>query len=200
MRHLLGVPAAYKLFSRLVGADRSRSIFVSEFVRPSAGDRVLDVGCGPADILEYLPKVRYFGFDMSPAYVEFARKRYGDSGRFKCQRVSEASELADEPHSFDLVLAIGILHHVDRDEALEVFRIADRALKPGGRLVTLDGCYVDGQPALAKYLLSRDRGRFVRTREGYVELAKAVFDKVDVSVRHDLLRIPYTHIVLECER
>lgn len=201
MRQLLAIPAVYKLFSRIVGADRERSAFVKEYVRPRPGDRVLDIGCGPADILEYLPaEVEYSGFDVNPAYIEFARERYGERGRFKCQRVSDAKEIAEQPHAFDIVLAVGILHHLDRDEAIDMFRVAERALKPPGRLVTLDGCYVEGQSAVARYLLSRDRGEFVRTADKYLALAKTVFDDVTVSIRHDLLHIPYTHIALECKR
>jgi hypothetical protein len=57
---------------------------------------------------------------------------------------------------------------------------------------------VDDQSRAAKYLLSRDRGQFVRDEKGYTGLAKTRFDEVRVSIRHDLLHIPYTHIILEC--
>ena len=200
MRQILAIPAVYKLFARMVGAHRERLAFVREYVRPKPGDRILDIGCGPADIVEYLPNdVEYTGFDNNPAYIDFARGRYGERARFECQRVSEAKDLAERPHSFDIVLAIGILHHLDRDEAIAMFRIASQQLKRGGRLVTLDGCYVEGQSRIARHLLSRDRGEFVRTAGEYLALAKAVFDDVTASIRHDLLHIPYTHVALECK-
>jgi hypothetical protein len=90
------------------------------------------------------------------------------------------------------------LHHLADDEALALLRLARAALKPGGRFVTFDGCLVDGQSAFARFLLRRDRGRFVRHRDDYLRLASRVFPNVTASVRHDLLRLPYTHIILEC--
>jgi SAM-dependent methyltransferase len=198
VKSLLERPALYQLFSRVVGAESSRDTFVKTYVRPRAGDQILDVGCGPADILDHLPGVNYFGFDISPSYIESATRRYGDRGRFFCERVSEARAFLEREGRFDIVLAIGILHHLDRQEALDLFALARRALRPGGRLVTLDPCYAPGQSPVARYLASRDRGRFVRTEEAYRELAGAEFPGVTASVRHDLLRMPYTHIILEC--
>lgn len=200
MKALLEKPALYELFSRVVGAQSSRETFVKTYVRPRPGDQILDVGCGPADILDHLPGVDYFGFDISPSYIESARKRFGERGRFFCERVSEARAFLEREGRFDIVLAIGILHHLDREEALDLFRLARRALKPGGRLVTLDPCYAPGQSPVARYLAARDRGQFVRNEEAYRELARAEFPAVTSSVRHDLLRMPYTHIILECAK
>lgn len=198
LNSILEQPAVYKLFSALVGAQNSQSAFVNQYVRPAAGSRILDIGCGPGNILDHLPQVDYFGFDFNPSYIESATRRYGHRGQFFCQRVSEARVFLEQPESFDIVLAIGILHHLDDTEAIRLFDIARHALKKGGRLVTFDGCYVDEQSRAAKYLLSRDRGRFVRDEKGYAGLAKTRFDEVRVSIRHDLLHIPYTHIILEC--
>lgn len=198
LRSILEQPSVYKLFSALVGAQYSVSTFVKQYVRPAAGDRILDIGCGPGKILDHLPQVDYFGFDFSPSYIASATRRYGHRGQFFCQRVSEAQVFLEQPESFDIVLAIGVLHHLDDAEALQLFEIARHALKKGGRLVTYDGCYVPGQSRAATYLLSRDRGRFVRDEKGYTSLARSRFDEVRTSIRDDLLRIPYTHIIMEC--
>jgi SAM-dependent methyltransferase len=200
MRSLLSHPALFELFSRLVGAEHIRSVYVRDFVRPKEGDRVLDIGCGPADILPHLPRVDYFGFDISPRYIDSARKRFGERGRFFCENVSAESLSRDQAESFDIALASGVLHHLTDDEATSLFQTARRALRPGGRLVTFDGCYEPGQSPFARYLLSKDRGRHVRDRAGYVSLAQRVFGDVRATVRHDLLRIPYTHIILECPK
>jgi hypothetical protein len=51
---------------------------------------------------------------------------------------------------------------------------------------------------MVRWLLAKDRGKFVRTREEYLRLALARFSKVESHVRHDLLRIPYTHLIMRC--
>jgi SAM-dependent methyltransferase len=196
LRRALAVPAAYRLFSWVAGGD-ARDTYVREYVRPAPHARILDIGCGPADILEFLPAgVTYVGFDDSAAYVAAAQRRFGGRGEFSCQRLTP--ELVARYAGFDLVLANGVLHHLDDREAQILFRIAHAALVPGGRLVTLDGCFVPGQSAIARLLLQRDRGRYVRDEAAYVRQARAVFPDVVAHVRHDLMRVPYTHIVMEC--
>ncbi len=193
----LGVPAVYRVWSRLVGG-RDPGSFAREYVRAKEGQRVLDIGCGPADVLQYLPRVDYAGFDANPEYIATATKNYGDRGRFYCRRVSEEALAANE--GYDIVLAIGVLHHLDDGEAEQLFRIAHAALVPGGRLVTLDGVYAPGQNPIAKLIISRDRGEHVRDERGYRTIADRVFAKVTPVVRSDLLRVPYTHLILECEK
>jgi SAM-dependent methyltransferase len=196
IRRTLKIPALYRLFSRIIGARRALSIFIERYVRPKRDNKILDIGCGPGDILEYLPDVDYCGFDMDRGYIDAAIKRFGKRGTFLCKKVN--NEVIGEASSFDIVLAIGILHHLDDDEAVQLFQLARSAMIPSGRLVTMDGCYVDGQSGLARRILSKDRGRYVRTREAYAELASGVFPGVKVDIYHDLLRIPFTHIIMEC--
>jgi hypothetical protein len=45
------------------------------------------IGCGPADILDFLPAIDYIGFDANPKYIQEARKRYKDRGTFLCELV-----------------------------------------------------------------------------------------------------------------
>jgi SAM-dependent methyltransferase len=193
---ILSVPAAYRLFTRVVGGDVWR-VHTREHIRPREGEKVLDIGCGPADILEYLPKVDYLGFDISQEYIDAARKRYGDRGRFFCSDVGLAS-IERERGTFDLVLATGVVHHLDDERAASLFSLAKMALNPKGRLVTYDGCYVEDQSRIARWLLRSDRGKFVRRREAYEKLAAAEFSRIEPHLRHDLLRIPYTHLILRC--
>lgn len=197
IRSILGVPQAYQLYWTLIGGPARSRILVEQYIQPRPGDRILEIGCGPGTIVPYLPQSEYVGFDANRYYIERARRRFPQA-RFVCERVSAYS--LPEETQFDLVLALGIVHHLDDEEALQLFQIAREALRPGGKLVTLDGVWTKGQSAVTRYLLSRDRGQFVRSEEGYTQIAGRVFDKVRSSIRHDLLRIPYTHIILECAR
>lgn len=195
-RSLLAGARVYSLFRRLVGRDGARSVYAREHLRLQPGQRVLDLGCGTGDILEHLPAVQYVGYDISPRYIERARRRFAQRGEFHCRAVDE--DLALATASYDLAIAHGLLHHLDDDSARRLFRIAKRTLKPGGRLVTFDGCFVEGQSAAARFFLSLDRGGHVRERAAYESLARGEFDRVQSWVRHDLIRIPYTHLVMEC--
>ena len=193
---LLTLPSVYRLFSTIVLGDGYRS-YVSEYVRPVPGEKVLDIGCGPGDILGNLPTVDYLGFDINPKYVEAAQKRFGHRGRFFCGDVG-LTAIDQEAGSFDLVLATGVVHHLDDNRAVGLFQLARRALKPGSRLVTYDPCFAAGQPKLTRFVVSQDRGQYVRESAEYAKLAAQVFPEVRSFVRHDLLRIPYSHVILQC--
>ena len=99
---------------------------------------------------------------------------------------------------FDIVLAMGLLHHLDDVEAASLVALASQALVSGGRFVAIDPARAPGQPHVARWLIGRDRGEYVRTADAYAELARGSFGSVAVTVRSDLLRVPYTHAVLEC--
>ena len=131
VRSILSYPFIYSTFQLLMGAHRSRKDFVKNWVKPFSGMKILDVGCGPADILAYLPNVDYWGYDISDAYIAEAKKRYRQRGKFFCKQL-EVEDLILLP-KFDVVLAMGILHHLDDSVALGVMKIAHQALKPGGK-------------------------------------------------------------------
>src|SRR5262249_17694175 len=156
---------------------------------------VWDIGCGPADVLLDLPLVDYLGCDENPTYVAAARRRFGARGRFLCRRVGRDA-LPPLP-SFDIVLVLGVLHHLSDADALALLAEAKDALKPDGRLVTLAPCLAEGQSRVARYLIRRDRGAHVRTRIQYQTLVGRVFPRLHATLRHDILRIPYTHLILE---
>lgn len=194
-RHLLSFPALYTVFQRIVRGE-GESTYVKRHVRPRSGDRILDLGCGTGDVLRHMPSVDYFGIDSDERLIESAKRNYGDRGIFCCLDLSQ-QQIPETPE-FDIVLATGVLHHLTDDEALKLFQLAKTSLKEHQRLVTLDGCYVEGQSFLARLVLSRDRGKYVRTESQYVELASQVFNEVEATIYHNLVRIPSSTIILEC--
>lgn len=198
---VLSHPAVYDLLQNLLGARRSRARLIQDHIRPRQGDHVLDIGCGTGELFSQLPAgLRYIGFDLSQAYIEAARKRFGDRARFECMDVADYEIGQELQQKADLVLAIGILHHLDDARARSLMRTAHAALKPGGRFISLDGAYVDGQSAIAHGLISRDRGQNIRTPSAYQALAEAEFGRVKGQVRSDMLFVPYTHYIMECVR
>jgi SAM-dependent methyltransferase len=204
VRRLLAVPAIYDLFLDVVGVTEERKLWIRDFLKPFAGARILDIGCGTAELLRHLPAdVEYTGFDLSQAYIDAARRRYGARGRFIHSRVSAFESEGRgmegaEPGRYDIAMAFGVLHHLDDGEARQVFQGARRALKPGGRLVTLDPAYIPDQSVLSRFVVSHDRGRNVRYPEAYAELGRDCFADIEVTVLPKILRIPADNAVLVC--
>jgi SAM-dependent methyltransferase len=197
IRSVLARPRVYEAWSRLVGGEKGRSTLVRDYVRPTPGERVLDLGCGPGELLAHLGEVDYTGVDISGEYIEQARRRYGGRGEF---RVGDATELDEDLTGFDLVLAFGVVHHLDDRGAQRLFGAAATALAGGGRFVSVDPTLTsDERRPLARLLINGDRGGHVREPGEYERLATTTFPSTRCEVRKDLLRIPYAHCVLECQ-
>lgn len=198
-RNFLSRPLIYDIFQSFLGVSNLRQIYASEYIKPSSKCRILDIGCGTSDILHFLPtSVDYYGYDLSPTYISAAKKKYNGRGTWFCDSVMNMQLHNFE--TFDIVLASGLLHHLSDGEANRLASIASGALKPGGRFCCLDNCYVTNQNPIARYLISKDRGQNVRKPEDYVSLVKPHFDLVEMFIRHDLLRVPYTHSIIVAKK
>lgn len=188
----------YRHVTLLLRGKKTTQQFVDTYARPKAGEKVLDIGCGPGDLLRFLPPVEYCGFDMDASYVDAAKKRYGSQGKFYCKKVSR--EVIKGNNLFDLIIAMGVVHHLNDHEVRDLSDLALHLLKPGGRLITYDGCYVPDQPYLEKFFLGLDRGRYIRSEQDYRKLINSGFANITIDIRHDLLQIPYAIIIMECTK
>ncbi|WP_179005505.1 class I SAM-dependent methyltransferase [Winogradskyella forsetii] len=196
-RKILSHPVIYTSYQKIVGGYRARKLFVENNVNIKPGQKILDIGCGPGDILEFLPNVDYTGIDLDHNYIEQAKKKYGNKGTFKCAGVDDLDLI--ETHTFDIVISAGVLHHLTDEQCFNLFKIAVKALKPNGRFVSFDGCYVPNQNKISAYFLRKDRGQFVRTQLEYERLAKIHFNNIDSTIDESYFFIPYTSIIMDCK-
>lgn len=196
IRSILSHPVIYEFLQNIMGARYARELIVQQYIRPFPGMRILDLGCGTAEILSNLPKdIEYVGYDMSPEYIAAAQKKYGHRATFHC-RLLEQAEI-ENLEKFDLVIGIGVLHHLDDAQGSGFMELAKSAMKPNGRVLTRDPVWAVGQNPLARFLISRDRGQHVRTQVGYETIGRTVFTNVNGWLTHQQW-LPYTHWTMEC--
>jgi len=194
----LSAPIIYGFMQHAVGARRWMKRFVRDTVQPQAGERMLDIGCGPAAILHYLPRVDYCGFDHSATYIESARRQFGARARFFCADVGTIREYGVGP--FDIAIAISLLHHIDDAAALDMLAKVREALVPGGRLVTADPCFFKGQPWITRLVVANDRGMNVRRFDEYLTLARKLFPKASAELQAGLLPFPHAVCAMVCRK
>lgn len=187
------IPSIYKGLMYALGADHAIKRLVNEVLKPNPGIKMLDVGCGPANILAYLPPLDYTGIDLNEKHIAFARALYGNRGRFIIGNA--ASDLLDGG-SFDLISVSALLHHLSNNEAVSLFTSLKRLLKQDGKIVTIDNVWLPRQRMAVKLINNLDSGINIRTPEGYLELLNGLGFDVQTYVFHDLLRIPYDHLVM----
>jgi SAM-dependent methyltransferase len=115
---------------------RLREAFVRA-VRPRAGERCIDLGCGTGAFTRRLKPLglALTGMDISPVSVEHARAIAPDVEYL----VGDITDTKLPAGSRDIILYSGVLHHFStRDARLQVLREGHRLLAPGGRLFAYD--------------------------------------------------------------
>jgi SAM-dependent methyltransferase len=128
-------PEAY---ARFMGryAEPLAEVFVA-FAGVAAGDKVLDVGCGPGALAARLLSLgaEVSGIDPSPPFVEGIRARFPDID----VRLGTAEELPYETATFDTALAQLVVHFMTAPE-VGIGQMA-RVTRPGG---VVAACVWDG--------------------------------------------------------
>ena len=200
LKRLLTNPRFYELFQKFLGGDNAKKWLVKNVWAPRSGDVIVDIGCGSGNILEYLPPdIEYLGIDTSEEYIRSARRRFAAGGTFF---LGTAQDFVNQNNSYfgsaDLVLCNGLLHHLSDCEALEVLELSKRIMKSDGRLVCLEATFLARQTRLSRWILNRDRGKHIRSEQEWKNLIGQAFESYSTHILTGLIRIPYTHIVIEC--
>lgn len=195
---LLSYSVFYDLSQRLMGASRNRSRIVEKYIRPFDGCSVLDIGSGTSGIFPLLGNLSsYVAVEPNIAYVKSVHRQFGGLENFAVHHGYFDDELARRIGEFDIVLLLGVVHHLDDNAAISLFNRVKALLRAGGRLVTVDGCFREGQNILKRKLLELDRGEYVRPEADYRLLAEETFPHVKVNIE-EVVWPPYTHCIMEC--
>lgn len=100
----------------------------------SAGDKILDLGCGNGRFSEVLDglNVEYIGADISETLIKIATEKYPDK---KFQTI-DFLNLPFPDNSFDKVYCLAVFHHIPSNEyRLKFLKEINRILKKDGILV-----------------------------------------------------------------
>ncbi|HDP95493.1 MAG TPA: class I SAM-dependent methyltransferase [Candidatus Aminicenantes bacterium] len=133
--HFDRIAAEYERKDLSPGASRARKLRLTQTLRKvplSTRPHLLEVGCGAGYASAYLHGryASYTGIDHSGKLVDIARARHRGTGM---QFVQADLMKFDPEESFDLVLMIGVLHHLEEIPA--AVRKVRTLLKPGGYFV-----------------------------------------------------------------
>ena len=161
LQRVLDVPVVFSAFRYLLmGAQGVTHELVRRHLDAKRGERVLDVCCGIGEFARDV-EVDYLGIDLSPRYVEAARRRY--RGRPGTDfRVMDALRMDLPDKSVDKCIFINGLHHFP--DAPGANPLAEISRVTRDRIVIIDA---DGtpRPRWRRTLLRADRGEWMREPE-----------------------------------
>lgn len=206
-RRILTNGVFYSVVQTVFSERRSKQHILDHYVHPAGSmAQILDIGCGPGNLASFLPDtLNYVGFDLNEAYIRQAQSRYQDRPSFRfihgsAVDVEESPEIPDA--SIDVAIIHGVLHHVPDTVVGEMFALARRKLRVGGKMVVLEPLWFEGQSLLHKALMSLDRGENIKQKEDWLELFDQLSSDWSITswqIRDDLIRF-YDLIVLHLEK
>jgi 2-polyprenyl-3-methyl-5-hydroxy-6-metoxy-1,4-benzoquinol methylase len=163
--------------------------FVREFVDFYEGCWVLDIGCGPANILKSVSfEINYTGIDLNPEYITTATKNFGEIGNFYLMNVEDLSSKSNE--KYDRILILGTLHHLSNEQIEGLLRVTSTLLNENGVLVTHDPIRSSKQNVISRILMDLDRGKHIRQISEHISLFEKYFE-ISYCVRDDIMKFPY---------
>lgn len=193
---ILSFAGVYQLYQWLVGAGNYTKLFVNSHIQYQPNQKILDVGCGPADVLKHLPKkVNYTGIDLNEHYIKKARRKYPQH-----QFIIGDLESADFPinnESFDTIFMVGVQHHLDDATLKKVTQQIFEKLKKGGRFLYLEPVRTPQQGKIELWFMNNDRGKFIRTADQYEQFTRPVFPNTQQEIIQGTMNIPFTIIISE---
>jgi ubiquinone/menaquinone biosynthesis C-methylase UbiE len=123
--------------------QRTNSKIVN-LLNPKTNSSLLDVGCGSGILLHKLQSLhrnmKLYGLDITPKMVEIAKIKFKNNPQIEIT-LGSAINMPYKNNSIDYVTCASSFHH-HPNPTLSITEMV-RVLKPGGKLIILDGC-VDG--------------------------------------------------------
>lgn len=111
------------------------------FIEINGNQAFLEVGCGNGVVTRYVAREYGYsvtGIDIDPAQIDQARKDTDGINSIRYYE-AEATHLPCKDGEFDIVLSIGVLHHIEN--WLDALREVKRVLKHGGYFLYADIIY-----------------------------------------------------------
>jgi SAM-dependent methyltransferase len=193
---IVASPALYAKIQSFLGGPDAKERLAREIFSDLKGKSVVEIGCGPGLWSAHLQHAAsYIGVDRNQRHIQEANSRYGtQTTRFLCGDLADAGVIS-AIGACDVVIAIGILHHLSDDIAREVLSQSAALLGPKGVFIGIEPVLHARQNPIARLLKWLDSGQNIRHEAEY----RALFPKelaLQTHVRTNLMRVPYSHLIM----
>jgi len=196
IRKILSMGILYKTVQFVFSEKNSKKYILENIVQPAGeGCRILDMGCGPGNLVEFMPEdINYIGFDVNDNYIRTAQAANAnrENTDFVLAQTSDMFDHENLPdNSVDVAIVHGVFHHVNDEIASEMLDLAKKKLKEGGVMLTLEPLWFDGQSSFRRWLMSKDRGKNIKQEadwKSFYDSRVSDWAEASYDVRGDLIR------------
>ena len=166
-------PKIFILLRRLIEFNFTgeKKVLNKELQNLSTDISILDLGCGTGEFSYYFKGYNYNGIDIEPNYIEYAKANY--DGNFE---IMDASNMMFENNRFDVIIVLGVFHHLNDNLCLKIFDEMKKVLKKNGKIIIMEDVDVESKYDIIGNLLRKyDKGDHIRTKKEYMSLFQQNF-------------------------
>jgi predicted TPR repeat methyltransferase len=112
--------------------------YLKSFLPTEKNTKILDLGCGYGIMLACLKNLGYpdfIGIDSSTEAINLLRSTHLKDKVIEANIIDFLKQSVEQKETWDVVLAIDILEHFNKDELVEVLLLLKQLITPSGRLV-----------------------------------------------------------------
>ena len=122
--NLINSPIIYKTIQKLMRGTQFRKSIIEKNIKQD-NVNILDIGCGPAEIIEYIPNANYYGYDIDKRSIRYAKRKFLKKNYHFYNRSFDQHELKKLP-KFDFIILFGIMHHLDNIQVNSILRLCKK--------------------------------------------------------------------------
>ncbi len=166
-------PWIYDCSQRLISFNyRLIKYHLKQWKGLQAGNTCLDIACGVGALQPFIKKnkLHYQGVDINQRYLDYAQARHGP--HFEILDARHLSRLNQE---FDILLSIGLFHHLTDETCRCVLEEARSVLKENGRYFILDAIPAEPGNRVGSFLRKQDAGSHIRNMDAWNSLFDEFF-------------------------
>lgn len=141
---------------------------IRKFLDTKGTKSILDLGCGTGYLAPFFSKNFYLGIDIDKNLIAYAKEHqkgysflHQDATKVKLKK------------KFDIVLVVGVIHHLNDKDAVKFVNTIKSHLKSGGKVLIIEAIppliswNIPGQ--ILRYM---DKGAFIRSVNDYKKFFK----------------------------
>jgi SAM-dependent methyltransferase len=117
-------------------------VMVAQQLPKDSYQRVLEIGCGPANTLPYIhevyPEAELVGVDVSEKVLRAGHGLMERAGIKVTLKQRDNRDTGEPDESFDAIVSFAVHHEAPRAANIDMFKEAYRILRPGGDIVLHD--------------------------------------------------------------
>ena len=150
---------------------------LEERLNVKSNDLVLDFGCGTGKYCFLFNPEKYVGIDVDKKSIDIAKKKFGKYNFIQIKN----NQLEFQENYFDLILILGVCHHINDQDLAIYLKGLYKVLKKKGKIMIIEPILSKTSTRLNKWMQFVDRGEHFRYEDDLLILMSKNFKVKEVD-------------------